>query len=153
VDFDFDGDTDLLYTAGDTFDSRLIKPFHGIWLLINQGGLKFEARHLAALPGVHRALAGDLDQDGDLDVVACSILPTQALRNTQPDQLQAVIWLQQQPDGSFLRHRIQSGSPQHPAMTLADLNGDGKPDILTAVMSENGDVRTPSLQVFFNRGR
>jgi len=153
VDFDFDGDTDLLYTAGDTFDSRLIKPFHGIWLLVNQGGLKFEARHLAALPGVHRALAGDLDQDGDLDVVACSILPAQALRNTQPDQLQAVIWLQQQPDGSFLRHRIQSGSPQHPAMTLADLNGDGKPDILTAVMSESGDVKTPSLQVFFNRGR
>ncbi|MFM7057683.1 MAG: FG-GAP-like repeat-containing protein [Planctomycetota bacterium] len=152
VDFDADGDMDLLYTAGDTFDSRLIKPFHGIWLLINHGEFKFESRHLAALPGVHRALASDLDQDGDLDVVACSILPAQALQGTTPQQMQAVIWLEQQSDGSFLRHCLQSGPPQHPAMTLADLNGDGKPEILTAVMSEIGNATTPSLEVFFNRG-
>lgn len=153
VDFDGDGDVDLLYTAGDTFDSRLIKPFHGIWLLINQGGMTFQPQHLAAMPGVHRALAGDMDQDGDLDVVACAILPTQALQGTQPDRLQAVIWLEQQADGSFLRHQIQSGAPQHPAMTLADLNGDGKPDVVTAVMSEEEGAAAASLEVFLNLGR
>jgi hypothetical protein len=153
VDFDGDGDIDVLYTAGDTFDSRLIKPFHGIWLLVNQGQLRFEPRHLAAMPGVHRALPGDLDQDGDLDVVACAILPNQAIHGTNPDQLQATIWLEQQSDGSFLRHLIQSGPPQHPAMTIADLNGDGKPDILAAIMSETGSNATASLEVFLNRRR
>ncbi|MFM7039030.1 MAG: FG-GAP-like repeat-containing protein [Planctomycetaceae bacterium] len=153
VDFDGDGDTDILYTAGDTFDSRIIKPFHGIWLLVNQGDLKFQPKHLAAMPGVHRALPGDLDQDGDLDVVACAILPTQAIHGTNPDQLQATIWLEQKADGSFLRHLIQSGPPQHPAMTLADLNGDGKLDILTAVMSETGGNSTASLEAFLNCGR
>lgn len=153
VDFDGDGDVDLLYTAGDTFDSRIIKPFHGIWLLINQGGMTFKPQHLAAMPGVHRALAGDMDQDGDLDVVACAILPTQALQGTQPDRLQAVIWLEQQPDGSFLRHLMQSGAPQHPAMTLADLNGDGKLDVVTAVMSEEEGAAAASLEVFLNFGR
>lgn len=153
LDFDGDGDIDLLYTAGDTFDSRLVKPYHGIWLLINQGGLKFEPRHLAAMPGVHRALAGDLDQDGDLDVVACAILPAQALQGLETGSLQATIWLEQQADGSFLRHRLQSGIPLHPAMTLADLDGDGKLDILTAVMSENGGAETASLEAFYNRGR
>lgn len=153
VDFDGDGDTDLLYTAGDTFDSRLIKPFHGIWLLVNEGDLRFKPRHLAAMPGVHRALPGDLDQDGDLDVVACSILPTQAIQGMNPDQLQATIWLEQLNDGSFLRHLIQSGPPQHPAMTLADLNGDGKLDVLAAVMSETAGNSAASLEAFLNDGR
>ena len=153
VDFDGDGDTDLLYTAGDTFDSRLIKPFHGLWLLVNEGDLRFKPRHLAAMPGVHRALPGDLDQDGDLDVVACSILPTQAIQGMNPDQLQATIWLEQQDDGSFQRHLIQSGPPQHPAMTLADLNGDGKLDILAAVMTETGGNSAASLEAFLNDAR
>ena len=152
VDFDRDGDLDLLYTAGDTFDSQVIKPFHGIWLLLNNGNLQFEARRIAAMPGVHRALAGDLDQDGDLDVVAAAILPKQAVTGQNPDQLQALIWLEQRPDGSFARHQLQTGIPQHPAMVLADLNRDQKLDILTGVMAESGNSDTASIEVFFNRG-
>jgi hypothetical protein len=152
VDFDRDGDLDLLYTAGDTFDSKVIKPFHGIWLLTNQGELRFEAQRIAAMPGVHRALAGDFDQDGDLDVAAAAILPKQALQGQPPEQLQALIWLEQIPGQPFARHCIQTGIPQHPAMVLADLNHDQRPDILTAVMAETGDDSTPSVQVFFNRG-
>lgn len=153
VDFDGDGDLDLLYTAGDTFDSHVMKPFHGVWLLINGGNLKFEARHIAAMPGVHRALAGDFDQDGDLDIAAAAILPKQAVQGLEPEHLQALIWLEQLPDGSFARHLLQSGIPEHPAMVLADLNDDRKLDILCGVLAESGDSRTPSIEVFFNRGR
>lgn len=152
VDFDRDGDLDLLYTAGDTFDSKVIKPFHGIWLLTNQGELRFEAQRIAAMPGVHRALAGDFDQDGDLDVAAAAILPKQAVEGQLPEQLQALIWLEQIPGQPFARHCIQTGIPQHPAMALTDLNHDQRPDILAAVMAETGDDSTPSIQVFFNRG-
>ena len=47
----------------------------------------------------------------------------------------------------------RQAEPLHPAMTLADLDGDGKLDILTAVMSENGGAETASLEAFYNRGR
>ena len=47
VDFDRDGDLDVLVTNGDSFDDFLLKPYHGIQWLENEGRLS-----------VHRAPAG-----------------------------------------------------------------------------------------------
>ena len=83
VDFDKDGDPDVLMTNGDTFDDMLPKPYHGIQWLENRGTFPFTAHTLATLAGVLRAQAVDLDGDGDLDVVACALLPADA-RVAQP---------------------------------------------------------------------
>ncbi len=42
--------------------------------LENQGELPFMQHHLCYMPGVLNAKAGDFDGDGDLDVVAASLL-------------------------------------------------------------------------------
>ena len=78
VDLDRDGDMDVLVTNGDMLDDFLLKPYHGIRWLENKGALRFEEHLLANLPGVHRALAADLDVDGDLDVVACAYVEFKA---------------------------------------------------------------------------
>ena len=44
VDMDGDGDQDILYANGDTFDSALIKPYHGIQWLENTGTFPFADR-------------------------------------------------------------------------------------------------------------
>jgi len=96
-DLDGDGDADFLVTNGDMFDDQLLKPYHGVQWLENRGGLRFEARPLAGLAGAHRAVAADLDGDGDLDVAASAF--TGGAESEAP--LPALVWLEQVEAGRF----------------------------------------------------
>jgi hypothetical protein len=153
TDFDGDGDQDVLYTAGDAFDSYLIKPWHGIWLLRNEGGLKFQAQQIAALPGVHRALAADLDQDGDQDIAACAMVPARALQAQPGTPMQSVIWLEQTADGAFARHVISAERPIHAAMTVLDADSDGDMDLAAGCFAESRSESKFSLLLFLNAGQ
>ena len=102
VDIDADGDTDVLYTNGDTLDSFFIKPFHGIRWLENEGRYPFTDRLLHTMPGACRALAGDLDSDGDQDIVACAYIPTKLRQSLKNPHYDSVIWLEQTSQGKFL---------------------------------------------------
>jgi hypothetical protein len=127
VDLDKDGDIDVLLTHGDTFDDGLVKPYHGIQWLENRGAYPFVEHTIAEMPGVHRAEAGDLDGDGDLDVVACALLAGGS--DVAEDTLPALVWLEQTTPGTFTRHTIEMGSPRHATLDLGDIDGDGDLDI------------------------
>jgi hypothetical protein len=126
VDLDKDGDHDVLYTHGDTFDDLVVKPYHGIQWLENEGRYPFTAHTLAAMPGAQRAQAADMDGDGDLDVVAVALISAGELNAS----LGSIVWLEQTKRGVFERHTIEMGSPNHATLDLADANGDGRPDIV-----------------------
>ena len=74
VDLDSDGDLDVLYTNGDTFDDHLAKPFHSVQWLENEGSFPFTHHHLTSMPGVYRAVSGDIDLDGDMDIAAVALI-------------------------------------------------------------------------------
>jgi hypothetical protein len=151
TDFDGDGDVDILYTVGDTFDSYLIKPYHGIWLLRNNGRLKFEPQHIAAMPGVLRAVNADLDGDGDQDIIAGALLPPNSVHGKLPTELQALIWLEQTADGKFARHVIQRGMPIYASLAVRDIDGDSDLDIVAGCFRAE-PVDPPSLlHVFENQ--
>lgn len=137
-DLDQDGDLDIIYTNGDSFDSFEVKPHHAVHWLENLGQLKFAPHEIARLPGVHRAHAVDLDQDGDLDVVASSFLPrdlrTQFPKDTQPS---AIAWLENDGLQNFRVRPIQVERCIHPALCIADFNKDGKPDLAAANFHED----------------
>ena len=148
VDFDRDGDLDLLATNGDMFDTFYVKPYHGVRWLENTGGYPWKNHFLAELPGVHKALSGDIDGDGDLDVVAAVSIPeTIASKQVRPD-FDAVIWLEQISPGEFQRHSLQKGHGRFPSMELADFDGDGDLDVAIGAMRD--DAQTPSIGVFWN---
>jgi hypothetical protein len=148
VDLDGDGDTDVLYTNGDAMDSFIVKPYHGVQWLENTGTYPFVYHHLAVLPGASRALAGDLDRDGLLDVVAVAYLPDQILAEQPRAEFDSIIWLKQDQQGRFSRHRIERGNLQHMALSLADADGDGLIDILTGNFAGNPDRGGPRITIW-----
>lgn len=150
VDLDQDGDLDVLVTNGDSFDSFYLKPAHSVCWLENRGDLKFVRHHITPMPGVHRALAGDLDGDGDLDIVAAAFLPHE-LRSQQPDtDFDSVILLEQTRPGEFERHRLEAGQCQHTALEMADFDDDGDLDLAVANFTEKPEDNLPPLTVWWN---
>ncbi len=153
VDLDGDGLLDVLYTNGDVLDEpHLLKPYHGIQWLRNpgQGRFPFEHRPLAPMYGVHRAIAADVDGDGDLDIVAVSYLPADHFPQRRQQNLEAIVLLEQVAPGRFVRHTLATRSCDHVTCALGDLFGSGHIDIVTANFTL--DDQADSLLILKNLG-
>jgi FG-GAP-like repeat len=133
VDLDRDGDLDVLMSNGDSLDSHLLRPYHGVQWLENRGTYPFEAHPLTSLYGAHRAVAADMDGDGDLDIVAVNFLPGSYYENLSREmELDAAILLEQVAPGHFVRHSIETIHCVHPSCDLGDYDADGRPDLVVA---------------------
>jgi hypothetical protein len=132
VDLNGDGQVDVLYTNGDTLDSPfLLKPYHSVQWLENQGPDKpFEHHHLATMYGVHRAVAADLDGNGDLDIVCVSFLPGDRFPQRKEKACDAVVVLEQTSPGKFVRHALERVSCDHVTCVAGDLYGSGRVDFV-----------------------
>ncbi len=150
ADLDGDGDQDVVYTNGDMFDSFLIKPYHGVHWLENQGSFPFVLHPLTPFPGAHRAIAGDLDQDGDLDLIAGSFLPGSVRESEIGKQLESLIWLEQTRPGEFVRHALETGNAMHATLELIDLDGDGDLDLVTGSFRDRGSVDQSAITIWWN---
>jgi mono/diheme cytochrome c family protein len=153
TDFDKDGDTDALVTNGDMFDEFMLKPYHGIAWLENRGDVTFRETVLAPMSGVHRALAGDLDGDGDQDVVAAALLPGMARYAQQTGRtLPSLVWLEQVARGRFERRTLECCG-YHASMDLGDVDQDGDLDIVTGTFQADPGPGAEFVEVWLNQGR
>jgi hypothetical protein len=154
VDLDADGHIDVLYTNGDVLDTpHLLKPYHGVQWLRNRGNgkLEFEHRPIAAMYGVHRAVAADFAGNGRLDVVAVGFLPEKDFPQRRELDLDAIVLFEQVSPGQFVRHTLASKTCDHVTCVLGDLYGTGHPDIVTANFTM--DTNADSLVILKNLGR
>lgn len=134
-DLDGDGDLDIVTNSGADMFSRT--PFGKINLLMNNGAGSFTAAAPVVVPrGPSSVALGDLDGDGDLDIVSANHGDASGSGNT-------VSICFNNGTGSFASpvNLIVGQSPQH--VKLGDLDNDGDLDLLvdgspTGVFSNNG---------------
>src|SRR5262249_40244644 len=91
----------------------------------------FKHHPLAAMHGVERAVAADLDGDGLKDVVAVSWLPANGFPQRGQLGLASVLLLRQTAPGTFTRHTLERESCDHPTCAVGDLFGDGRIHLVT----------------------
>jgi hypothetical protein len=154
VDLDGDGRVDVLYTNGDVFDAPLLlKPYHGIHWLQNQGKYPFTDKLLTSMYGVHRAVAADFRGQGRLDIVAVNLLPADSFPMRKDMGLDSVIYLEQTAPGTFVRHSLETVTCDHATCAVGAWDGDGKVHFVTGNFTFSDQDRLPtSVTLWKNLG-
>jgi hypothetical protein len=127
TDLDRYGKPDLMWFAGDNLEVRYPHPqaWHGCVGLKNLGGWQFEPRRIGTLGGAYAAAVGDIDSDGDPDVVMSSMF-----NDWRHASAASLVWLENDGRQNFTPHTI-ADRPTHLATVAAgDLDGDGRSDIV-----------------------
>ncbi|MEX2025972.1 MAG: FG-GAP-like repeat-containing protein, partial [Pirellulaceae bacterium] len=146
---DGDGDLDVLLNNGDSMHSDTLKPSHGVRWLENAGQTPFAMHLLASLPGAYKAVAGDIDGDGDQDVVAIACPPL----GTSPETWQTkelLVVLEQTAPGAFARHVLPE-EVGGTALTIGDFDGDGDLDLASGAFHRGEN--TAWVTVWWNEGK
>jgi FG-GAP-like repeat len=130
-DFNGDGNVDILYVNGDNFDySRVLKPYHGLRILENDGRNNFRERFFFPIYGAARAEAADFDGDGDLDIVATSNF---ADVHHHPER--SIMFFQNDGGYNFRPYAFTiAANNQWNLSAVGDLNADGRPDVIVGAM-------------------
>ncbi len=150
VDLDLDEDPDILYSNGDAFDYAPAnsRPWHGVQWLENAGDLEFRYHRIADLSGASSPQAADIDGDGDLDVVVSS-----GYNDWRDPEVTSLAWLENNGRLQFAMHHIASVPTHIITVAVGDLDGDGRPDLVTGGMHVNGPFdRMSRVTVWTNDG-
>ncbi|WP_426294889.1 FG-GAP repeat domain-containing protein [Dyadobacter endophyticus] len=130
ADVNRDGQPDIIYTAGDNSDySRILKPYHGVYIFLNKGNNHFEQSWFYPANGATKAMAADFDGDGDLDIASIAFFADH-LRNPG----EKFLYFRNESSRAGLKFQPISlpiaGYGRWICMDVNDWDGDGDPDIV-----------------------
>jgi hypothetical protein len=140
ADFNNDGYPNIVYTCGDNSDySTILKPYHGVYIYLNDGLNNFKQGFFFPLNGCYKAIARDFDNDGDLDIATISFFADYA---RQPEE--GFVYLENRGNYKFQPFSIaQTQVGRWLTMDAGDLDGDGKIDLVLGNFSVGPTVVKP----------
>jgi hypothetical protein len=148
ADFNNDGKFDILYANGDNADySKILKPYHGIRIFLNDGKNDFKETWFYNMHGASQAVARDFDLDGDLDIAAISFFPD--FRNHAD---QGFIYFENT-NGKFLPQTTPlAAAGRWLTMEPSDIDHDGDCDLMLGALNFNSGV-PDSLMIEWTAGK
>ncbi len=132
-DFNKDGYEDILYTCGDNADySAILKPYHGVYIYLNDGRNNFRQAYFFPINGCYKAIARDFDNDGDLDIAAIAHF---ADYQRQPEE--GFVYLENKGNFDFVPFSLPATQKgRWLTMDAGDFDNDGKVDLLLGNFSK-----------------
>jgi hypothetical protein len=139
IDFDKDGLDDILYTCGDNSDfSKILKPYHGVYIYLNKGGNKFSQSFFYPINGCSKVMATDLNKDGKLDLTTIAFF---ADYKGKPQE--SFMYFMQNQKKQLVPHTLSIEKlGKWICMDINDMNADGYPDIVLGNFSLGGFNQT-----------
>jgi len=142
TDVNKDGHPDIVYTCGDNADySTILKPYHGVYIFVNDGSNNFTQQYFYHINGCYKAVARDFNGDGNIDIAAIAYFADYA---HQPNQ--GFVYLQGMGGLNYMPYSLPAtNAGRWITMDVADITGDGKPDILLANCSVGPTISSSSV--------
>ncbi len=142
-DFNKDGAPDILYTSGDNADfSKIFKPYHGVYIYLNEGENRFIKEWFYPINGAYNAKARDFNGDGEVDIAVISFF---ADYENSPEE--GFLFFKNEGDLSFTPyHHPAATSGRWQTMDVADWTGNGRDDIVLANFATGPSMIPDSLQ-------
>ncbi|KEO74344.1 FG-GAP repeat domain-containing protein [Anditalea andensis] len=127
VDFNGDGHLDILLTNGDNADlSAISKNYHGVRIFLNDTKNHFDEKWFFPMYGASRAVAGDFNGDGNIDIAAISFFPNKAQSPRQD-----FLYFDNEGDFNFKPYALDVPLDANwLILEKADIDGDGDEDLL-----------------------
>ncbi len=131
-DFNQDGFMDIVYVNGDNFDySQILKPYHGIRILENDGNNLFNEKYFYPIYGAGKAKVADFDLDGDSDIIVSSNF---ADMENNPER--GIIYLENIEEYHFNAYAFEaSAQNQWNTIEVEDFDEDGDLDVIIGAMN------------------
>jgi hypothetical protein len=148
-DFNDDGHPDILYTSGDNADfSKIFKPYHGVYLYLNDGAGNFTPDWFYPINGAFSAKPIHADGDTLIDIAVSAFF---ANFSNRPQE--GFILFKNEGGGSFTPyHHPETRKGRWIRMDIADWNGDQKEDILLSNFSIGPVVSDSPFTFNWSRG-
>lgn len=142
ADIDHDGNPDLIYSCGYNYnDSRILKPYHGLYLYKNTGDFNFKRQWFYPINGCTKFVTADFNADGKLDIVT-----TAFFADLKDNPAESCIYFEQDKPFSFKPYTLPvSKYGRWKSMDVGDVNNDGKPDVVLGNFSTGYNLQ-PGLK-------